>query len=618
MSVISFATDKVTPNPFQTRFKEDADHVRELAISIGKHGIIQAPLGRMSTTQPGQPEIAFGHNRLSAKKLLVTSTPEELEALGFTFSSPEELQQFKEKHSKIDIDIQTLSDLEMFEMAVIENHDRQDLTPMEEAQAMATYRDKFDKNSDEIGLLFHLSGSAVRNKMRLLDLPAEYHPLIGVGMGEGVAREILAYEALPNKIKTTQTWSHKTGESGILKDLIKKFVASNAPLETIKEQVDDAVNRASVRLDSKPFKHDEVLMDVENKPLPICKGCPSYLMRNKQELCLNLECFKAKVMSWKTAYLLNASLLSGIPVLEHTNDEFKQHTDFGWSKENQLTTIQNKGGCQNLRLVYDEIRKYGPEDKKDYSESDKITHLIKLDYPFAKVVCMKREGSCTCVKAIATGVSETEATGEPKTEADLKAIRQTIATQKRINDDKISQLVTETSLLLQAGLVANNPLTFKYVLCNASGAGFNSYQDDVKAANDITDIFKVVCDKLAEHNSTRSSNNPSHTLSGLNGILRQCGLQNLEDQPENSKKPESGKQGKTLMEVLGAEMDDPEKEEIRKNAFALKMQEEGLVFSEEEGWHLPESTDMDSNEEFDSSLEPTYVPIEDAPAETEF
>lgn len=618
MSVINFATDKVTPNPFQTRFTEDADHVRELAISIGKHGIIQTPLGRMSTTQQGQPEIAFGHNRLSAKKLLVSSTPEELEALGFTFTTPEELHQFKEKHSKIDIDIQTLSDLELFEMAVIENHDRQELTPIEEAQAMVTYRDKFGKNSDEVGLLFHLSGSAVRNKMRLLDLPEEYRPLIGAGMGEGVAREILAYEALPSKIKTTQIWNRRTGESDVLKEAIKKSVVANAPLEDIKKQIDDAVSRASTRLDSKPFKHDEVLMDVENKSLPICKGCPSYLMRNKQELCLNEECFRAKVISWKTNYLLQASLVSGLPVLEHTDGEFKQHTNFSWSHEHNLSTILSGGGCQNLRLVYDEIRKYGPEGKQDYSESDKITHLIKLNYPHAKVVCMKREGSCTCVKAISTGVTESENTGEPKTEADLKAIRQTIATQKRINDEKITQLVSETSSLIQAGLEANNALTFKYVFCNASGAGFNSYQDEVKNATDLQTVFKLVCDKLAEHQSTRQSNNPTYTLNGLNGVLRECGLQKLEDQAGNSQTEVSTKQGKPLMEMFGVEMDDPEKEEIRKNSFALKMQEEGLAFSEEEGWHFPDFTGKTPQDEYDSSLEPKYVPVEESLGETEF
>jgi len=72
------------------------------------------------------------------------------------------------------------------------------------------------------------------------------------------------------------------------------------------------------------------------------------------------------------------------------------------------------------------------------------------------------------------------------------------------------------------------------------------------------------------------------------------------------------------MEVLDNDMDDPEKAEIRKNGLAMKMQEEGLMFSEEEGWHLPDSVETDPKDEYDSSMEPKYVPVEESLAETDF
>jgi ParB family chromosome partitioning protein len=70
MSTIKFAINNVLPNPHQTRQKEDPDHIRELAISIAKHGVLQPPTGHLSTTQPGKAELAFGRSRLAALKLL--------------------------------------------------------------------------------------------------------------------------------------------------------------------------------------------------------------------------------------------------------------------------------------------------------------------------------------------------------------------------------------------------------------------------------------------------------------------------------------------------------------------------------------------------------------------
>jgi len=73
MSTIKFAARNVLPNPFQIRQKGDPGHIRELAIGIAKHGILQLPKCRLSTAQQGRPEIAFGHSRLAAFKLINNS-----------------------------------------------------------------------------------------------------------------------------------------------------------------------------------------------------------------------------------------------------------------------------------------------------------------------------------------------------------------------------------------------------------------------------------------------------------------------------------------------------------------------------------------------------------------
>lgn len=181
---------RVFPNPFQPRLSEDPDHVRKIAESIGQHGLLQNPVGRYVDAD-GKPvlanaagvQLAFGHTRLAAFRLL-----HDQGSLGY---------------GSIPVEIRNLTDQEMFEMTISENLARKDLTPIEEARAMQTYRDRFGKTSDQIGKLFGIGGSAVRNKMRLLDLPEIIQAALGLGtITEGLARALLALYDLPQQWRT--------------------------------------------------------------------------------------------------------------------------------------------------------------------------------------------------------------------------------------------------------------------------------------------------------------------------------------------------------------------------------------------------------------------------------
>lgn len=279
---MQFAINTVLPNPFQTRQSEDADHIHELANSIEAHGLLQIPLGRMSTTQPDCPELAFGHNRLSALKWLVGEV--------------------KTQFNTITIDIRHFSDVEMFELAVTKNHERKNLDPLEAAKAMLVYRETFGKNSDAIGELFHLSGSAVRNKMRLLELPEDIQSLVDSGeVTEATARELLSFYDMPAQIRNSQTYDYSHGGVLSLSESIEKGIKSGKlNYVELKDKVHSIINRLTHELDKKSWKHDEVLLDTENKPLPACKGCPNHLIRNKKELCMNPACYASKEITWKT------------------------------------------------------------------------------------------------------------------------------------------------------------------------------------------------------------------------------------------------------------------------------------------------------------------------------
>jgi ParB/RepB/Spo0J family partition protein len=173
----------VEANPFQVRLAEDPEHVTKVALSIAHSDLLQNPVGR----QVGDHvQLAFGHTRLAAYRQL---RDEDIAAGGDGG-----------KWREIPVDIRELTDLELFELAIRENIDRKDLTPIEEARAMSTYREVFGKTSGQIGELFGLSDSAVRNRMRLLELPRSVREHIeSGGITEGTARKLLTVQKVAPK-----------------------------------------------------------------------------------------------------------------------------------------------------------------------------------------------------------------------------------------------------------------------------------------------------------------------------------------------------------------------------------------------------------------------------------
>jgi ParB/RepB/Spo0J family partition protein len=199
LRTIEINTSCFVPNPWQPRENEDGEHIKQIALSIATEGLMQAPVGRWifpdgtpargmgsaDLTGSGlKVQLAFGHSRLAAFKWLEN----EFGIAG--------------DWTKMPVVIRELSDEEMFRQGISENLARKDLSPIEEAMAMTRYRDTFGKTSEEIGKLFNLSDSGVRNKMRLLKLPDDIKNLLRQGeMREGVARELIAISELPEDVR---------------------------------------------------------------------------------------------------------------------------------------------------------------------------------------------------------------------------------------------------------------------------------------------------------------------------------------------------------------------------------------------------------------------------------
>jgi ParB/RepB/Spo0J family partition protein len=175
----------IDPNPWQPRQAEDPEHIKQIALSIAEDGLMQIPIGRRVD---GRVQLAFGHSRLAAFRWLVDVQPNS---------------NIEGDYTRMPVEIRDLTDLQMFDMGIRENIARKDLSPIEEARAMQRYREDFGKTSKEIGELFGLSESAVRNKMRLLDLPDVVQAQVEADeLSEMTARRLLSLQKVsPDQVE---------------------------------------------------------------------------------------------------------------------------------------------------------------------------------------------------------------------------------------------------------------------------------------------------------------------------------------------------------------------------------------------------------------------------------
>ena len=154
------------PGAFQPRRRFDSGPIDQLADSIIIHGILQPLLVRPHPTESGIYEIIAGERRWRAAQ--------------------------KAKLHEAPVVIQNLNDAAAFEIAIIENIQREDLTPIEEAEAYRRLIDEFHYTQDKLSQNVGKSRSHIANTLRLLTLPPEIAELLQDGkLSAGHARALL-------------------------------------------------------------------------------------------------------------------------------------------------------------------------------------------------------------------------------------------------------------------------------------------------------------------------------------------------------------------------------------------------------------------------------------------
>ncbi|MBX7145802.1 MAG: ParB/RepB/Spo0J family partition protein [Alphaproteobacteria bacterium] len=163
-SIVSI--EKLMPGVSQPRTYFDEEELSSLAESIKHHGIIQPILVRPKKDKNGFYEIIAGERRWRAAQLA-------------------QLHQ-------VPIILKDLNDNQALEWAIIENVQRQDLNPLEEAEAYRKLQDQFGHTQETIAKHVGKSRSHITNIIRLLNLPAEIRLMIKTGhLSFGHARALL-------------------------------------------------------------------------------------------------------------------------------------------------------------------------------------------------------------------------------------------------------------------------------------------------------------------------------------------------------------------------------------------------------------------------------------------
>ncbi len=162
----TLAVEHLQPGKFQPRRTFDEDRIADLVESVREKGILQPLLVRPLPGQPGRYEIIAGERRWRAAQ--------------------------GAKLHEVPVIVRDLSDREALEVALVENLQRQDLSPLEEADGYRRLMEDFSHTQEELAKAVGKSRSHVANMIRLLALPDPVKTMLEKGeLTAGHARALL-------------------------------------------------------------------------------------------------------------------------------------------------------------------------------------------------------------------------------------------------------------------------------------------------------------------------------------------------------------------------------------------------------------------------------------------
>ncbi|HHV58638.1 MAG TPA: ParB/RepB/Spo0J family partition protein [Firmicutes bacterium] len=209
---------EIRPNSFQPRRVFDEEKLAELAESVRAHGVLQPVVVRAVI---GGFELVAGERRWRAAQLAGLE--------------------------RVPVVVRELSDAEMMEIALIENLQREDLNPLEEATAYQRLLQEFGLTQEELARRLGKSRSHIANIIRLLNLPAGVQEYVSRGtISMGHARALLALE-----------------DAELQNQVCRQVVTKNLSVRETENLIRSLLTRKKQQKKKKPAALDPWMVEVE-------------------------------------------------------------------------------------------------------------------------------------------------------------------------------------------------------------------------------------------------------------------------------------------------------------------------------------------------------------------
>lgn len=327
--------DAIDDNPYQPR--QAYNGIEELAENIRLNGLLQPPVGR--TVPGGRYQVAFGHRRLRAYRHLQAT--------------------YGADWGRIPMVVQSLTDDQMARHAWSENHNREDVSAVEEARLFQRMIADFGFTQQEIADDVGKSRSAVANILRLLQLPDAAQELVDSGaITERHGRELLRLAGAPH-------W-----QRNFIDDLTGKAANDNVPtVARLARDITEYIRRAGEPLPDQPVKMASTWgRDEQTNPPPWpldgfaprspavrgeCAGCTWRVKFDREPAprCIDKECYGTKKRIWderererqkKAAVAAAAAAMAPAPA----DPEAAPATpDVGWSRNSYHGNVFGTGNA---------------------------------------------------------------------------------------------------------------------------------------------------------------------------------------------------------------------------------------------------------------------------------
>ncbi len=201
-NVTQIPVSAITPNPMQPRAALDSDALEDLAASIREHGLIQPLI--VTQQGPERYQLIAGERRWQASRMIGLAT--------------------------VPVIIKEATPQQVLELALVENIQRADLNPLEEASAFRQLVEEFGLTQEQVAERVSKSRVAVTNTMRLLRLPAEVKQALADGsIREGHARALLALPSAEAQIAALKAVIRQDLSVRQTEEMVRRLLAEPPP-----------------------------------------------------------------------------------------------------------------------------------------------------------------------------------------------------------------------------------------------------------------------------------------------------------------------------------------------------------------------------------------------------